>query len=150
MNITAPPDSRKSYAFAGREIQVYTPNINEDDIYDAGKFGEQVEQFLSLGFATPAADLQKMYNITVAGQEDIGGEKTVRLQLTPKTGEAKKYIKEVDLWIGNGNYPVQEKVVEPSGDYTLYAFSDVRINPPDLKPADVKLNLPTDVHRVHP
>jgi outer membrane lipoprotein-sorting protein len=33
------------------------------------------------------------------------------------------------LWITEGNYPIQEKLLEPSGDWILVNYSNVRINP---------------------
>ena len=141
---------KKGYAFEGRMVQIYYPNIKEVDIYDAGIHGEQLEQFLMLGFGTSGAELEKTYDIRLVGSETVNGEKTVHLALTPKSAKAKELIKQVDLWISEkGNYPVQEKVLEKSGDYNLISFSDVQINPP-LKDSDLKLQLPTGVKKVYP
>jgi len=147
MNITKP--DKKTSAFAGREVQIYYPNMKEVEIYDAGKNGEQLEQFLTLGFGTPGTDLEKTYKMRVVGTELINGEKTTHLELIPKSGEAKTLVKQVDLWIGERNYPVQEKIFEPSGDYDLWSYSDVQINP-DLKEQDVQLALPAGVKKVYP
>lgn len=147
MNITKP--DKKTSVFAGREVQIYYPNMKEVDIYDAGKNGEQLEQFLTLGFGTPGTELEKTYKMRVVGNETLKGEKTVHLELVPKSGEAKKLIKQVDLWIGERNYPVQEKIFEPSGDYDIWSYSDVQINP-ELKPEDVQLKLPAGVKKVYP
>ena len=141
---------KKGFAFEGRMVQIYYPNIKEVDIYDAGVHGEQLEQFLMLGFGTSGAELEKSYEVRLAGTETVNGEKAVHLELTPKSGEARKLVKQVDLWISEkGNYPVQEKVLEPSGDYNLVSFSDVQINPP-LKDSDLKLQLPAGVKKVYP
>jgi outer membrane lipoprotein-sorting protein len=148
MNITSP--DKKAYAYEGRHVQIYYPNMREVDIYDVGASGQELAaQFFTLGFGTSGKDLEKNYALQVAGTEAVNGENTTHLILTPKAGEAKKLIKEVDLWLGDGNYPVQEKVLQPSGDYLLFVYSNVRINP-NIKDEDVKLKLPAGVKKVNP
>jgi len=146
----ATPDV-KAYAFEGRTIQIYYPNLKEVHIYDAGEFGQQLEQFLMLGFGTTGMELEKAYEVRVAGTETVNGEKTVHLTLIPKSAKARELVKQVDLWISarSYSYPVQEKILEKSGNYSLLVFSDVKINPP-LKDADVRLKLPDGVKKVYP
>jgi outer membrane lipoprotein-sorting protein len=147
MDITEP--DKKTSMVEGREVQVYYPNMKQVNIYDAGKNGEQLEQFLSLGFGTSGSDLEKTYTMRVVGLETVNGEKTVHLELIPKSPEATKLVKKVDLWIGEHNYPVQEKIYEPSGDYDLWTYTDVQING-NVRDQDLKLKLPNDVKRVYP
>lgn len=144
----AKPD-KKTSVFSGHEVQIYYPNMKEVDIYDAGKNGEQLEQFITLGFGTSGHDLEKTYNIRVIGNDNLKGEKTLHLELTPKAAEAKKLIKKIDLWIGDNNYPVQERILEPSDDYDLWTYSDLQINP-ELKEQDLQLKLPPGVKKVYP
>src|SRR5690348_15901516 len=84
MNITKP--DKKTSAFSGREVQIYYPNMKEVDIYDAGKNGEQLEQFLTLGFGTSGTELEKTYKMRVVGPEPVKGDKTIHLELIPKSG----------------------------------------------------------------
>ncbi|MGA2598413.1 MAG: outer membrane lipoprotein carrier protein LolA [Bryobacteraceae bacterium] len=141
---TVLPDPKTS-VFSGREVQIYYPNMKRVDIYDTGKNGEQLEQFLTLGFGTSAADLQKTYDIKVLPTENIQSEKTVHLQLIPKSEDARKMISKVELWIGEHDYPIQEKIYEPSGNYHLVSYSDVQINSPSFKDQDVQLKRPPGV-----
>ena len=147
MDITKP--DKKTSVFAGHEVQIYYPNMKEVDIYDAGKNGEQLEQFITLGFGTSGHDLEKTYDMRVVSNASVKGQKTVHLELIPKSAEAKKLIKQVDLWITEDNYPVQERILEPSGDYDLWSYSDVQLNP-DLKEQDMQLKLPGGVKKVYP
>jgi outer membrane lipoprotein-sorting protein len=148
MDIVSP--DKKTYAFQGRQVQIYTPNIKRVDIYDIGASSQQLaEQFFTLGFGTSGSDLEKNYNVEVAGQETVNGQNTTHVVLVPKTGEAKKLIKEVDLWLGDADYPVQEKILEPSGDYLLYVYSNVQINP-KLTDQQLKLKLPSGVQKFYP
>jgi outer membrane lipoprotein-sorting protein len=147
LDITEP--DKKTSVVEGREVQVYYPNMKQVNIYDAGKNGEQLEQFLSLGFGTSGSDLEKTYTMRVVGTETVNGEKTAHLELIPKSPEATKLVKKIDLWIGERNYPVQEKIYEPSGDYDLWTYSDVQING-NVRDQDLKLKLPNGVKRVYP
>lgn len=148
MDITQP--DKKVSALEGREVQIYYPNMKQVDIYDAGKNGEQLEEFLTLGFGTSGSDLQRMYTMKVKGVETVKNENTVHLELIPKSDEAKKMVSKIDLWIGEHNYPVQEKIYEPSGNYNLVSYNDVQINPPNLKEQDVQLKLPDGVKKNYP
>ncbi len=148
MNTTLPDP--KTSVFSGKEVQIYYPNMKRVDIYDTGKNGEQLEQFLTLGFGTSAADLQKNYDIKVLPTENMNGEKAIHLQLIPKSEEAKKMISKVDLWLGEHAYPIQEKIYESSGNYHLIAYSDVQINSPSFKDQDVQLKRPPGVKEYRP
>ncbi|MEN6603067.1 MAG: hypothetical protein ABFD86_11690, partial [Bryobacteraceae bacterium] len=57
--------------------------------------------------------------------------------------------KTVDLWISAANgQPVQQKFLEPSGDYNLIAYSNVQL---DVNISDQAFNLPTKgVKREYP
>jgi len=140
----AKPDP-KAYEYEGRTVRIYYPNMKQVDMYDVGKSGEQLAgQFFTLGFGTSGKDLEKNYEIQLVGPETLSGQNTTHLTLTPKAGEAQKVIKQVDLWLSDANYPVQEKVLEPSGDYLLFVYKNVQINP-SLTAQDVKLKLPNGV-----
>src|SRR5262249_44281119 len=92
------------------------------------------------------AELAKSYEVKLTGAETLGGQAVTKLELLPKSADAKKYVAKIELWIpANGApYPVQEKIYEPSGDYRLITYSDVKINPP-LKADAVKLKVPSGV-----
>ena len=76
-------------------------------------------------------------------QQDVP---TIRLELIPKAGEVKEYLKKLELWIPQTGapYPVREKISQSSGDYRLVIYSDLKINPP-LKPNALQLKLPAGV-----
>ncbi len=145
MDITAP--DKVTYSFNGSKIVKYVPAMKTADEYDVGeKGGEQLESFLMLGFGTSGAELLNSFQVKLGGTDTVNEQSTMRLELAPKTAEAKKYMKEVDLWIPQGgNYPIQEKLIQPSGDYTLVTYSEVKINDPKLKDEDLKLKLPKGV-----
>jgi outer membrane lipoprotein-sorting protein len=136
--------------FNGRTLETYYPKAKRVEVLDFGKRGAAVEQFLLLGFGTSAAEIRKTFEVKLGGAEQVGGAAATRLELTPKEAEAKKIITKIELWIpeGQGN-PIQEKISEPSRDYRLVTYSDLKTNPP-LPDSAFDLNLPPGVKRITP
>lgn len=142
--------NRRLIGFEHRELQVYYPKTNTVNIYDLGKHGGQLDQFLLLGFGTSGKELQKTYSMRVAGSENLNGKPVTRLELLPKTAEVKEYLKKVELWIpSSASYPVQEKIHKNDQDYILIQYSDIKINP-GLTDKDLELRLPAGVNKVYP
>jgi outer membrane lipoprotein-sorting protein len=63
----------------------------------------------------------------------------------------KHYFVKVELWIPEQGdpYPLREKITEPSGDYILWTYSDLKINPP-LAADALQLKPPPGVKIEHP
>ncbi len=145
------PD-RRTVTIEQRKVQVYTPNMKTVQIFDLGKHGEQLDQFILIGFATSGTELARGYSMKVLGLEKALGQKTIRVELVPKSEQARDYLQKLDLWIPERPaqpYPIQEKIYQKSGDYRLVTYSDMKINPP-LKPDALKLKLPTGVKTEYP
>ncbi|MBI5280199.1 MAG: outer membrane lipoprotein carrier protein LolA [Candidatus Solibacter usitatus] len=143
------PDPR-AIAFQGKKVQIYYPKTLTVQEYDLGKQGSLIDQFLLLGFGTPGSELRKSYAIKYGGEETINGVKTDRLELTPASSEAQKHVKLIEIWISHpeGN-TVQQKVHQPSRDYVLFSYSEIKINP-RLTEDSVKLKLPKGVKKETP
>jgi outer membrane lipoprotein-sorting protein len=136
------PDPR-SVAFSGRKVQIYYPKLLLIQEYDLGKQSSLIDQFLLLGFGTSGSDLRKSYDIQWKGIETVGGSKAARLELVPKQADARAHVRMVELWIGEGeSQPVQQKIHQPSRDYVLITYSDLKVNPTGLSESSVRLNAP--------
>lgn len=147
VNFTTPP---KVVAFQSRKVEVYYPNTKVVEEYEVSKYRDQLNQFLLLGFGTSGKDLQKNYQISLVGDETIGGQATTHIVLTPKSKQALEYLKKAELWILEGAaYPVQEKLWKNADDYVLVTYSNVKLNVP-LPEKDFALNLPPGVQRIRP
>jgi outer membrane lipoprotein-sorting protein len=142
------PDE-KVVGFEGKKAEIYYPKLKVVEEYDLGKHGSLIDQFLLVGFGSGKA-LAAAYTVKYAGEETVAGQKTHKLELTPTTAEVKDKLRRVDLWIAdNGSYPVQQRFVQPSGDYYLATYSNVRLNP-GLGDDALKLKLPGGVKRQYP
>jgi outer membrane lipoprotein-sorting protein len=119
------PDPRM-VSFRGRKAEIMYPKLKTVQEIDLGKRTDLIDQFLLVGFGTSGQELQSNYTVKYAGDETIAGQKTHRLQLTPK----REKVQAMELWIAeSGGYPVQQKFVQPSGDYYLFTYQDVKLNP---------------------
>ena len=109
-----------------------------------------VDQFVLLGFGTTGKDLQKAYNLKFVKDETVAEQKCSRIELDPKDSKVKKQYSKFELCIADpGGYPVLQKLIEPSGNYTSITYSDIKLNP-DLRPEAMNLNLPAGVKREYP
>lgn len=141
----APPDA-KIVQLQGQTLSVYLPKLKTVDEYDVGTSKSLVDQFLLLGFGTTRADLEQANRIEYGGTEMIRGHEAARLVLTPKGSEALKHFQRIELWLSpDTGYPLQHKIYQPGGDYQLFVFDNLKMNPPDLTDSAMKLKLPKDV-----
>jgi outer membrane lipoprotein-sorting protein len=144
------PDAR-TILRTGDKLYIYTPKIRSVEEYDLGQHRALLDQFILLGFGTSAENLRKSYTMSVDGEEALGSQKTVRLQLTPKDSEVRKEISRIDLWLDEATWsPVQQKFYETgSGDYFTVRYTNVTRNVP-IPDSRFRQNWPAGVTRVKP
>jgi outer membrane lipoprotein-sorting protein len=144
------PDPR-TILRSGDSLFIYTPKINRVEEYDLGKNRAMVDQYLSLGFGTKSQNITKNYDVALTSEEEIDGRKTLVLELTPKSDDVRKQIKQVQMWIDESSWlPAQQKFLEAgSGDYLLIKYANTMKN---LKINDSKFkqDWPKDANRVKP
>lgn len=142
------PDE-KYVSFSGRKAEIYFPKLKTVQEWDLGKHGNLIDQFLLVGFGS-GKELRSAYSIKYAGEETVAGQKTHHLELTPTAANVKDKLRQVDLWISDSDsHPVQQKFIQPSGDYYLVTYSNIRLNPAFNDEA-LKLKLPKGVKREYP
>jgi len=126
-DITDP--SPKTVLFAEGQVQMLEPKIDRVTTYKTGKNRGEVESFLVLGFGGRGHDLFKSYDVKYIGKETIDGVATDQLELTPKSEKAHSQFSQILLWIdGKTGVSVQQKLMQPSGDYRLAKYSKIVIN----------------------
>lgn len=115
----------------GDRLYLYKPKIGQVEEYDLGKHRSLVDQFLLLGFGTSGQDLKQSYDISLGGEETLGGVKVVRLELTPRTNDVRNEISKIELWIDESNWlPAQQQFYETgTGDYFIVRYTHIVRNP---------------------
>jgi outer membrane lipoprotein-sorting protein len=143
------PDQR-FIALRGQKVELYTPKILTVQEIDLGKQSDLISKVLLVGFGTTGKELQSTYDIKLLGEETVSGNKTYHLELTPKSSKLKAQFTRMEVWIAeDGTAPVQQKVVLPAGDYTMFTYSNIRYNP-SLNEEALTLKLPPNVKREYP
>jgi len=124
----------------GNDLYVYNPRIRRVEQYDLSNHRSLVDQFLLLGFGTSGTELKKNYLVTVQGEEILDKQKTVLLELTPKSDEVRNQVSKIQLWIDESTWlPAQQEFFETgSGDYFVIRYTNVirntRISDSRFKP----------------
>src|SRR5215831_17573488 len=145
---------RLYYTRAGKEprlkVELGKPPAQQivliDKVQEAslGGHANAVEQFMALGFGQSSQDLKKNYQVSLAGEETIDGKKTAILDLTPPAPIAG--VKTLRMWMDEQKgISVQVKATETSGDYTIFKYSNIKMNA-GVPDSVFELNLPKDVH----
>jgi outer membrane lipoprotein-sorting protein len=128
-DITEP--SKKFVVFTGGKVDVYQPSIEQVTEYNAGKNKAEFESFLVLGFGGRGHDLQKSFDVHYNGAENVDGVQAAKLSLTPKQAKVHNMFQQIVLWIDPARgISVQQQFIEPSGDYRLAKYSNIKINQP--------------------
>jgi outer membrane lipoprotein-sorting protein len=125
-DITDPP---KSVLFSDGKVQVYEPKLKRVTAYEAGKNREAVESFLVLGFGGSGHDMLKSFDVKYLTTEKIGDVNAYKLELVPKSDRVRNVFAKIWLWIDPARgISVQQQFFEPSGDYRLAKYSDLKLN----------------------
>jgi outer membrane lipoprotein-sorting protein len=130
----------------GDNLYIYTPKISRVEEYNLGKNRAMADQYLALGFGTKSDALKKTYEVTLIGEEDFDGKKTVLLQLIPKAESVRAQLTKIQMWVDESSWlPLQQKFFEAgSGDYFLSHYTNVMKNL-KINDAIFKPNWPKDV-----
>jgi outer membrane lipoprotein-sorting protein len=121
--------TKKQVLFSAGKVQVYQPDIEQVTEYSAGKNKAEFESFLVLGFGGRGHDMTKTFDVRYDGTETIDGVQAAKLILTPKAAKVRNMFQQIVLWIDPARgVSVQQEFIEPSGDYRLAKYSNIKLN----------------------
>lgn len=125
-------DQERTVALLGKTVKIYYPQLGGYKQYDLGSQSQVANQLLLLGFGSSGSDLAKSYDIKFLGSEDVNGQQTSKLELTPKDASVQSHVAKVDLWIpsDSGN-PVQQQFFDPpsTGNWRKVTYAHMDLNP---------------------
>lgn len=131
LSFTGGEGSARTFGFFGKQLRAYYPALHAYQDYNVGKNGGVVNQYLLLGFGSSGKDLARSYSIKFLGTEKVAGVDTSKLELTPNDPAVQQNLKTILMWIPNdGANPVQQQFYEPSGNYRMLTYTDIKVNPP--------------------
>ncbi len=124
------PESEKKYVlYDDSTLRVYQPRIDQVTQYNTGKNRSEVESFLVIGFGGRGHDLEKSFEVSYEGMENVMGENAAKLNLVPKTQKGKNIFSHILLWIDTAHgVSVQQQFFEPNGNYRLAKYSNIETN----------------------
>jgi outer membrane lipoprotein-sorting protein len=126
-DITVP--DKKYVLFSNGVVSYFQPTIDQVTEYNAGKNKAEVESYLVLGFGGGGHAMANSYDIQYGGSEQVQGVNVAKLLLTPKSQRVRNMFQAITLWIDSARgIPVQQRFDEPSGDYRVTKYSNIRLN----------------------
>jgi outer membrane lipoprotein-sorting protein len=145
-----PPDAR-TILKTGGSLYVYTPGLKRVEEYDLGKNRALVDEFMLLGFGNRGSELQKAYQLAIAGEPTLGNRKTVELELIPKAQAVKNQFSKILIWFDTATWlPLQQQFIETgSGDYSLVRYSNVVKNA-RIEDSRFKAHWPKGTEKIKP
>jgi outer membrane lipoprotein-sorting protein len=138
----------KTVLLRRNQLQIYYPKVNRIEEHDLSSHGGEIQQLLLLGFGTDEADLKKAYSVQLLGEEQLEGEDVAVLELTPKDPAIASQLTKIQMWVREDSWtPAQQQFFEPSGDYLIAHYSDVKVNR-SLPSSTFEINAASGVQRV--
>src|SRR5437868_8028420 len=126
-DITVP--DKKTIVFAGGDLKLYQPRIDQLTLYHAGEKTGDLESFLVLGFGSRGHDLPKAFDVKFDGYETIDNIRVAKLTMTPKSQKVSNIFQRVTLWIDTTrDLSLKQQFFEPSGDYRIAIYSNFKLN----------------------
>jgi outer membrane lipoprotein-sorting protein len=134
------PES-KVILFKKNKAQVYLPKINQLQEFNLEQKSGMVEEFLLLGFGSETGELKKSYQLKYLKEEDIDGDTTAVLELTPRKESLASELAKIQMWVSEESWlPTQQQFFEPGGDYLIARYKAVKVN----------LKIPSSTFEMHP
>jgi outer membrane lipoprotein-sorting protein len=127
INITKP--EAKTVLFKKNQAEIFLPKINQVQEYDLEERSNLVEQFFLLGFGTETDKLREDYDLKFVTEEELDGDTTAVLELTPRSEKTAAQLTNIQLWVSEESWlPVQQKFLQPGGDYFVARYTAVKVN----------------------
>lgn len=135
----------------GDNLYVYNPGLKRVEEYNLALHRSLVDQYVLLGFGTSGKELEKAYLATLMGEPTLDEKKTVQIELTPKSPEARNQISKIQIWFDESSWlPIQQQFFETgSGDYFIVRYSSVVRNP-DLGKSHFEPHWPKGTQKIRP
>ena len=141
----------KYVLYSEGKVRLYQPKVDQVTLFDVGQGHPDFESYVVLGFGGSGQDLLKVFDVTYAGQENLNGVNTAKLQLVPKSEKIRGTYKLIFLWIDlDKGVSVQQKFISPQEDYRLAKYSDIQVNGKKIPDEVFKLKTTSKTQTISP
>jgi len=122
---------QKDMVYAGGLFKLYEPLIKQMQVFKAGSNRAQADAVMTIGFGGSGKDLQKSWQVSYAGTEQVDGKAAAKLELVPKDENAKNTFPKVLLWVDTENgIALKQQRFDTSGNYAVVSYHNIRVNAP--------------------
>jgi outer membrane lipoprotein-sorting protein len=136
--------AEKILTIKGGTALLYQPSLKEATRVNLGANKDKAE-YLALGLGQSPAKLRETFDIEYLGEEAVDGTPCSILQFKPKSHGGSGLFSSITIWVSKSDsLPVQQKLLQPGGDYTLNKFSAEKFNP-SIAESEFEQKLPKDV-----
>ena len=115
----------KSLSVIGENFTFYEPKLNQAMKSTVNKATKGKAGANLVGLDGSLKALLNNYNIDYIGDAAVNGQSTTILRLLPKN---RGDYNSIDIWVAQSGLPVQWKMVERNGDYTVITLKNTQIN----------------------
>ena len=112
------------------QVSEYDPVQALVDEYSLRKHKDRLEPFIRLGFTNSGKNLRDDFVLTLIGEEQIGTQRTLGLELTPTRNEIRESVSRVQVWIDQASWMPVRLVIEhvSSGETLTMNFNGLARN----------------------
>jgi outer membrane lipoprotein-sorting protein len=119
----------KVLAYDGKQFEMYTPGLNQVDVFKSGANQAKYESFLTLGFGGSGTDLEKAWKITDLGPETIDSVKTEKLDLVSNDPSVANVFTHITLWIDpKRDVSLKQIFYAPNKDTRTTLYTNIKLN----------------------
>jgi outer membrane lipoprotein-sorting protein len=135
------PPNAQTMEYKNGTVRLYTEGTNQLQTYNNL---QGYEAYLALGFGGSGRDLEKSWNITDQGSDQItdGGKKVQveKLDLVSKNPKVRDNFTHITLWLDPvRDISLKQVFYTPSGDTQTAIYSNIKLNSPvDTKAFEIK------------
>ena len=128
----------KVLSVIGENFTFYEPKLNQAMKSTVNKAAKGKAGANLIGLDGSLKALLSNYNIDYVGDAAVNGQSTTILRLLPKN---RGDYNSIDIWVSQSGLPVQWKMVERNGDYTVITLKNTQINT-NIADSAFVINLP--------
>jgi outer membrane lipoprotein-sorting protein len=123
------------------KAEIYLPKINQLQEFNLEQKSGLVEEFSLLTFGAETGELMKSYKLKYIKEEDLDGDTTAVLELTPRKESVASQLSKIEMWVSEESWlPTQQQLFEPGGDYLIARYKAIKVN----------LKIPSSTFEIHP
>ena len=137
--------AREFLSVSGGKYTLYRPRLNQAYVGSTNSAkGRASGGVLGFSLNMSGAQAKSQFDIDLAGEGQLydGGPRVWMLKFTPRTAASYQYA---EVWVDQSTgMPVQTRVTEKNGDFTLVRLTDIQRNAP-VSPNEIPVSLPAGV-----